>query len=76
MDFLRRTFATRLAQEGVDLYAIAILSGHKDISTTQRYAHQSPESLRPFIDVLTEMWCKNATIGDFKVDLAAANPLK
>ncbi len=73
---LRHTFATRLAQNGVDLYAIAKLLGHKDISTTQRYAHHSPESLRPFIDVLTEKWYKNGTIGNTEVDLAAANPLK
>jgi len=43
---LRRTFATRLAQAGVDLYKISKLLGHKDIKMTQRYAHHCLDSLR------------------------------
>ncbi|WP_353685418.1 tyrosine-type recombinase/integrase [Thermodesulfovibrio sp. 3462-1] len=49
---LRHTFATRLVQCGVDLYSVAKLLGHKDISSTQRYAHHSTESLRQFITLL------------------------
>ncbi len=49
---LRHTFATRLAQRGVDLYKISKLLGHYDISMTQRYAHHCPESLRDGIQVL------------------------
>jgi integrase len=49
---LRHTFATQLAQRSVDLYKIAKLLGHKDISTTQRYAHHYPESLRDGVKVL------------------------
>ncbi|MBO1225043.1 MAG: site-specific integrase [Candidatus Scalindua sediminis] len=49
---LRHTFATRLAQKGVDLYMISKLLGHKDIRMTQRYAHHCPESLRVGVRVL------------------------
>ncbi len=42
---LRHTFATRLAQKGIDIYMIAKLLGHEDIRMTQRYSHHSPESL-------------------------------
>ena len=49
---LRHTFATRLAQNGVDIYTISKLLGHKDIQMTQRYSHHSPESLRDGIQVL------------------------
>ncbi|MDO8141428.1 MAG: site-specific integrase [Candidatus Brocadiales bacterium] len=49
---LRHTFATRLAQRGVDIYKISKLLGHKDIRMTQRYAHHCPESLRIGIQVL------------------------
>ena len=49
---LRHTFATRLAQNGEDIYKVAKLMGHKDIRMTQRYAHHSSESLRSGVDVL------------------------
>lgn len=48
----RHTFATHLAQRGVDIYKIAKLLGHKDIRMTQRYAHHRPDSLRDGIQVL------------------------
>jgi hypothetical protein len=47
------TFATRLAQQGVDLYTIQRLLGHKSPIMTQRYAHHSPESLRWAVDRLS-----------------------
>lgn len=43
---LRHTFATRLVQSCVDLYTVSKLLGHKDIKTTQRYAHHNIESVR------------------------------
>jgi integrase len=49
---LRHTFATRLVQSGEDIYKVAKLLGHRDISTTQRYAHHCPESLRTSVNVL------------------------
>ena len=49
---LRHTFATRLAQAGIDLYKIAKLMGHKTIVMTQRYSHHYPESLRDGVEVL------------------------
>ncbi len=49
---LRHTFATRLAQSGVDLYKISKLLGHKDIKTTQRYSHHCPDSLRDGVEIL------------------------
>lgn len=49
---LRHTFATRLAQVGVDLYTISKLLGHKDVKMTQRYAHHCTASLRRGIEVM------------------------
>lgn len=49
---LRHDFCSRLVQAGVDLYTVAALAGHKDVTTTQRYAHLSPEKLREAVKVL------------------------
>ncbi len=49
---LRHAFATRLVQNGVDLYRVQRLLGHKDATMTQRYAHHCPESLRAGVDAL------------------------
>lgn len=43
---LRRTFASRLAQRGVPLQAIARLLGHGATYVTERYAHLSCDDLR------------------------------
>jgi len=43
---LRHTFASWLAEAGVDLYAISTLLGHRSIAMTQRYAHLGADSLR------------------------------
>jgi integrase len=52
---LRHTFATRLVQKGVDFYKVAKLLGHSDMSTTQRYAHHYPESLRDGVEILDSL---------------------
>lgn len=51
---LRHTFASRLAQAGVDPYTIQKLMGHKSFVTTQRYAHHYVDSLRRGIAVLDD----------------------
>lgn len=58
----RHTFATRLAQNGIDLYKVSKLLGHKDISTTQRYAHHYPESLRDGVEVLDSLSGKQGAL--------------
>jgi site-specific recombinase XerD len=58
---LRHTFATRLVQSGVDLYSVAKLLGHKDIKTTQRYAHHHIDSLRQSVRVLDSFFAKKDT---------------
>jgi integrase len=49
---LRHTFATRLVHEGVDLYKVQRLLGHKSPVMTQRYAHHCLDSLRDGVAVL------------------------
>jgi len=49
---LRHTFASRLAQAGIDPYTSQRLMGHKNFATTQRYAHHYSESLRNGIEAL------------------------
>ncbi len=49
---LRHTFASRLAQAGVPIVVIKELLGHKDITTTMRYAHLAPTDLYKAVDVL------------------------
>lgn len=48
---LRHTFATRLAQQGVDPYRIQLLLGHSTPTMTQRYAHHNVESLRSAVEL-------------------------
>lgn len=59
---MRHTFATRLVQNGVDLYKVKNLLGHKTINMTMRYAHHYPESLRSSVEVL-DICYNSATVG-------------
>ncbi len=62
---LRHTFATRLAESGVDAFTIAALLGHKTLAMTQRYTHPSDDHKRKAVEVLSkyEQLCqKNVTI--------------
>ncbi len=54
---LRHTFATRLVQKSEDIYKIAKLLGHRNIKSTQRYAHHCPESLRSGVEILAQSDC-------------------
>jgi integrase len=49
---LRHTFASRLAMNGVPLNAVQALLGHSAITTTMRYAHLAPSTLRDAIGTL------------------------
>jgi len=43
---LRHTFASWLAIQGIPIYTIAKLMGHKSIAMSERYSHLSPDSQR------------------------------
>jgi integrase len=49
---LRHTFASHLAMRGVPLNAVQALLGHSSITTTMRYAHLAPSTLRAAIELL------------------------
>ncbi|MFZ5996383.1 MAG: tyrosine-type recombinase/integrase [Nitrospirota bacterium] len=49
---LRHTVGTRLAQAGHDLYAIASVLGHSQLSTAKRYAKHNVESLHRVVKTL------------------------
>lgn len=43
---LRHSFASRLAQKGMDIVKIQELMGHSDITQTRRYMHLSPDWMK------------------------------
>lgn len=59
---LRHTFASHLAMKGVPMTAVQMLMGHSNITTTMRYAHLAPSTLRSAIDMLNP---KNVIGADF-----------
>jgi integrase len=52
---LRHTFASWLAQKGTSLYEIQKLLGHKNITTSQIYAHLLPSELHETVSQLEGM---------------------
>jgi len=55
---LRHTYASWLVMEGIDLYRVKELLGHKDLTMTQRYAHLAPDSLRGAVNILEDALMK------------------
>jgi site-specific recombinase XerD len=50
---LRHTHATRLIQNGLNLYEVKEILGHSDIKTTMRYAHiEQAQVSRKAVDVI------------------------
>jgi hypothetical protein len=49
---LRHTFCSHLAMRGAPVRAIQELAGHRDLSTTQRYMHLSPNAIDDAIRLL------------------------
>ncbi|HUO50265.1 MAG TPA: tyrosine-type recombinase/integrase [Candidatus Paceibacterota bacterium] len=60
---LRHTFASQLVMRGVPLTAVQALMGHSTITTTMRYAHLAPSTLRAAIDMLNPKTALNADFG-------------
>jgi hypothetical protein len=59
---LRHTFATQLTLKNVPLTVVKELLGHSSITTTMRYSHVPPSTLRSAIEMLNP---KNACIAEF-----------
>ena len=53
---LRHSFASVLANVGTPLSEIAVLLGHRQVSTTQRYAHHAPQRLVATAATATDAW--------------------
>lgn len=56
---MRHTAASWLVMQGVDLYRVQALLGHKDAKTTQRYAHLAPDAF----DRVTAAWGSLGAVG-------------
>ena len=52
---LRHTFASNCVMNGVDLYTVKSFLGHKDIKTTEIYAHLSNEFRQSAIEKIVQM---------------------
>jgi integrase len=59
---LRHTFGSRLAQCNVNVLAIQKLMGHKSITMSQRYCHQTVDSLRAIMLTVEDRIC-NQRVG-------------
>ena len=57
---LRHDFGSNLVQRGISIYSVKELMGHKDVRTTQRYAHLSPDKLKVDIAALDSPMTQNS----------------
>lgn len=53
---LRHTFGSHLVMQGIDLKTVQQVMGHKEIKTTMRYSHLSPEYVQEAIGRLDSVW--------------------
>jgi integrase len=59
---LRHTFASHLVMRGVPIKVVQELMGHKDIKTTMRYAHLSPNMGQDAVALLDVAASREATV--------------
>ncbi len=74
---LRHTFAARLVQQGVSLYEVMHLTGHKSFSMVQRYAHLAPNFQAQAIDKLNDagtIWAQSPEIDSAEEVQNGRNP--
>jgi len=50
---IRHTFLTRLGESGCDVWTLARIAGHSNISISQRYVHPSEDSVLNALSRLT-----------------------
>ena len=53
---LRHTFGSHLVMQGIDLKTVQQVMGHKEIKTTMRYSHLSPEYVQEAMERLDNVW--------------------
>ncbi len=51
---LRHSFASLLVENGVPIFAVKELLGHKTLAMATRYSHMAPDTLRKSVSVLNE----------------------
>ena len=60
---LRHSFASHLVMRGVPMTAVQMLMGHSVITTTMKYAHLAPSTLRSAIEMLNPRTMAGADFG-------------
>ena len=61
---LRHNYASLLVNHGRSLYEVQKLLGHADISTTQRYAHLSQDTLKDATEIVSLSLESDGVVGD------------